>query len=71
MNPEYLSVAEVAARLGVSADRVRQLDARLAPIRVGTARAYRPEAVEALAGERAATKIGMTARELRARALAR
>ena len=50
---KQLSTAEVAARLGVSTDRVRQLDSSLNPERIGGRRVYDAAAVEKLRAQRA------------------
>ena len=53
---KLLSTLETARRLDVSPERVRQLDPQLRPERVGGRRVYRADAVEFVAGGRAAQK---------------
>ena len=55
-----MSVADAARRLGVSTERVRQLDDVLKPVRVGSSRIrlYDPAEVDALAREREARRAG-------------
>lgn len=47
-----MPIADVAQVLGVSTNRVRQLDDELEPIRVGRFRRYEPRRVEAVAKAR-------------------
>ena len=55
-----LSVADTARRLGISSERVRQLDSVLNPIRVGSTRVrfYEPATVDAFARVREAKRAG-------------
>lgn len=57
-----LTVRDVAQRLGVSERRVMQLDRVLAPVRLGRARGYDPEAIAAYAAHVDAQRAARTAK---------